>query len=95
MKGSFEISHGDLYDAVIRVFQDVLPSIAIGAGNRLRLKEEPSKDRSEALTVAHVLAGRLNEAYAHYRELSFKGGASKPRTTAELKEKRRRSKPEG
>ncbi len=91
LKGSFEVAHGDLYDAVLRVFKDVLPSIEIGAGNRLRLREEPSKDHSEALTVAHILAVRLNEAYAHFREASFKGGVNKPQSSSEVRKRSRQA----
>lgn len=90
LKGSFEISHGDLYDAVYQVFKDVLPSIDFGPGNRIRVREEPSKDRSEVLTAAHILTVRLNEAYARNREASFRGGASKPRGSTDVVTRRAR-----
>jgi len=87
LKNSFEVSHGDLYDAVHKVFKDVLPWLEIRSGGRLAIREEPLQDRpvngvwdrSELLTVAYILTARLNEAYAHYRESTFKGSFSKGR----------------
>lgn len=87
VKGSFEISHADLNDAVMQVFKDVLPLLEIRAGARLAVKPEPSKDRSEAMTIAHILTVRLNEAYARFREQSFRGGVSKPRTSSEVRKR--------
>lgn len=81
-EGSFEVSHSDLYDAVHAVFKDVLPLLELKQGNRLIVRDEPA-GRAETLTVAHILTVRLNEAYARYRELSFKGKVSKPRTSTE------------
>lgn len=84
LKGNFEISHADLYDAIHHVFGDVLALLEVGSGSKVALRESPSKDRSEVLTLAHILTVRVNEAYARYREQSFKGQISKPRTSAEL-----------
>lgn len=91
LKSGFEVVHGDLYDAVHKVFKDVLPWIEIRGGSQLGIRKEPLqdkpeagvRDRSELLTVAYILTVRLNEAYAHYRESSFKGNSSKPLTSSE------------
>jgi hypothetical protein len=88
LTGSFEISHSDLYDSVHHVFGDLLPLIDVDSGGRIILRETPSKDRSEELTVAHILTRRINEAYARYRNASFKGQSSKPRTSSETVNRR-------
>jgi len=88
LTGSFEVSHSDLYDAVFQVFGDLLSLIDFDSGAKITLRETASKDRSEAMTVAHILTRRLNEAYARYRDHSFKGQLSKPRTSSEMVDRR-------
>lgn len=88
LTGSFEISHSDLYDAIHQVFGDLLPLIDIDGGAKIKLRESASKDRSEALTAAHILTRRLNEAYARYRDQSFREQISKPRTSSEMVDRR-------
>lgn len=86
---TFEISHSDLYDAIHQVFGDLLPLIDVDGGAKMKLRETASKDRSEVLTVAHILTRRINEAYARYRDLSFKGGQmGKPRTSSDMVDRR-------
>ena len=99
LKNSFEVSHGDLYDAVHKVFKDVLPWLEIRSGGRLAIRKEPlqdhlesrGSDRSELLTVAYILTVRLNEAYAHYRDSSFKESFIKGRPLTSSEHERRAS----
>lgn len=87
LKHSFQVSHADLYDAVVLVLKDVLPHIEI-KGDGAVVRASPAGDRSEFLTAAHVLTVRLNEAYARYREEAFKGGSAIPRTSEQMAKRR-------
>lgn len=83
-KGTFEISHPDLYDTVFKVLGDLLPHIEINPSGKAALRAEITTSRAEVQGVATLLALRLNEAYAAYRKSSFEDRFSKPRTPSEL-----------
>lgn len=89
-KGSFELSHADLQDALHKVLGDVLPSLDIRTDGKAALRDKPTQDRAELLSVVHVLTVRLNQAYANYRQASFSGQISRPITSTDFLKRRSR-----
>lgn len=91
-KGSFELSHFDLYDAVLKVFDELLPHVRIKPSGKAALRIGEPATKAEVASAAYALTLQINEAYASFRDHSVKTGIVRPVTSSEHKTRRRRSK---
>jgi transcriptional regulator with XRE-family HTH domain len=93
-KGSFQVSHYELLDAVQSALGDVLQWLDFSPAGKMILRSAPAPDTSSQLSVAHILAAKINEEYARFRAEWLEKGTLPPITSAEFigSVKRRRSK---